>query len=105
MVSPAVQCVASLSLVGPVTGCDKGRFQGFISWVALNQKQVKGCTGNRYTGHDFVMCLIGLLNKNRFKYKFLLENVLQVGGEMKKKKELMILMTYILLGCSLSVTQ
>lgn len=81
MVSPAVQCVASLSLVGPVTGCDKGRFQGFIRWVALDQEQVKGCTGNRYTGHDFVMCLIGLLNKNRFKYKFLLENYLQVGGK------------------------
>lgn len=77
MVSPAVQCVASLSLVGPVTGCDKGRFQGFISL----SEQVKGCTGNRYTGHNFVMCLIGLLNKNRFKYKFLLENFLQVGGK------------------------
>lgn len=96
-----------LSLVGPVTGCDKGRFQGFITWVALDQEQVKGCTGNRYTGHNFVMCLIGLLNKNRFKYKFLLENCFASGGKIneKKKKELMILMTYILLGCSLSVTQ
>lgn len=83
----SVQCVASLSLVGPVTGCDKGRFQGFISWVALDQEQVKGCTGNRYTGHNFVMCVIGLLNKNRFKYKFLLENCFASGGKINEKKK------------------
>lgn len=42
MVSPAVQCVASLSLVGPVTGCDKGRFQGFYQLGGTGPRTSQG---------------------------------------------------------------